>query len=274
MANKDYLNYRLNKLKNEVPTLKRKLDNILTSVSALSTELDTFVSKIDTLGTGIESYHMSTQAGYERQMRKMQKHIDKLERKLAGGGLDSGGTNPVLLDKAKTIAIFDAILNAITSWSQAGDLASDVEAASQSVLFPSVYERVMSGEDPAYLLSDVPESAYIVVQRGRKYVEWIRSVCETHLTQPEAWAVYAKEVQSWWLTDGLPLIYGEADPDWEDDVPYTLDQIETWRNNPADRMLAFPRIYDAMNLVSNHRQEINEGTTILSFTQKVATTRL
>lgn len=274
MANKEYLNYRLTKLKNEVPVLKRKVDTILSSVSALSTELDTFVTKIDSLSTGIENYHMSTQSGHERQMRKLQKQIDKLERKFVGGGAMEPGTNPVLLSKAKTIAIFDAILNAITSWSQAGDLASDVEAASQSVLFPSVYERVMSGEDPAYLLSDVPDSAYIVVQRGRKYVEWVRSVCETHLTDPTAWATYAKEVQSWWLTDGLPLLYGEADPDWEDDVPYTLDQIETWRNNPADRMLAFPRIYDAMGLVSSHRKEINESTTILSFSQQVTTTRL
>ena len=274
MANKDYLNYRLNKLKNEVPVLKKKLGVIMESVSALNTELDTFVAKIDTLGTGIESYHMSTQNVMDRQERKLQKQIDKLQRQLSRTGGTTTGSNPVVLEKAKTIAIFDSILSAITSWSQAGDLASDVEAAMQSVLFPSVYERVMSGEDPAYLLSDVPDTARTVVQQGREYVKWIRSICEVSVTDAEAWKELAPEIQKWVVTNALPLIYGEADPDWEDDVPYTLDQVLTWRNNPADRMIAFPKIYDAMDIYSKNRQEIMESTTILSFNQDIAKTRL
>jgi hypothetical protein len=132
----------------------------------------------------------------------------------------------------------------------------------------------MSGEDPAYLLLDVPESAKIVVERGRKYVQWVRSICDTHLTNPEAWEKHAREVQQWWLSDALPLIYGEADPDWEDDVPYTLDQMETWKNQPADRMMAFPRIHDAMDIFSKNRKEIYQQTSILLFTKETAATRL
>ena len=274
MANKDYLNYKLNMLKKEVPTLKKKVDKIQTSVSALDTELDTLVAKFDTLGTAVESYHTSTQNHYERQIRKLNKHIASLEKKLAKNGFTDNEPNPVVMEKAKTIAIFDAIINAITSWSQAGDLASDVEAAIQSALFPSVYERVMSGEDPAYLLEDVPDSAKIVVERGRKYVQWVRSMCDTHLTNPQAWEQHAGEVQQWWLKDALPLIYGEADPDWEYDVPYTLDQMETWRNQPADRMVAFPRVYDAMEVFSQNRQEVYEQTSILQFIKESASTRL
>jgi prefoldin subunit 5 len=274
MANKDYLNYKLNNLKKEVPTLKRKVDKVQASVAALDTELDTLLAKFDTLGAAVESYYTTTQNHYERQLRKLNKHIAALEKKLAQGGVTDSGVNPVILDKAKTIAIFDAIINAITEWSQAGDLASDVEAAIQSALFPSVYERVMSGEDPAYLLSDVPDSAKIVVERGRKYVQWVRSVCDTHLTNPEAWEKHAHEVQKWWVTDALPLIYGESDPEWEDDVPYTLDQMETWKNQPADRMMAFPRIHDAMDLFSKNRKEIYEQTSILQFTKETAATRL
>ena len=274
MANKDYLNYKLNMLKKEVPTLKRKVDKIQTSVAALDTELDTLVAKFDTLGAAVESYHTTTQNHYERQLRKLNKYIASLEKKLAKGGFTDNEPHPVVMEKAKTIAIFDAIINAITSWSQAGDLASDVEAAIQSALFPSVYERVMSGEDPAYLLEDVPGSAKIVVERGRKYVQWVRSMCDTHLTNPQAWEQHAGEVQQWWLRDALPLIYEEADPDWEYDVPYTLDQMETWRNQPADRMVAFPRVYDAMEVFSQHRQEVYEQTSILQFIKESASTRL
>lgn len=275
MANKDYLNYRLTQLKNEIPALKKKVSYVENTLNGLDAELDNFVSKIDQLGLGVDNYHLSTERKYERQLKRLQNQILNLEKKLAKQGQPvSPSVNPVILDKAKTIAIFDAILNAITSWSQAGDLASDVEAASQSVLFPSVYERVMSGEDPAYLLTEVPETALIVVQRGREYVRWIRNNCETAITHPDAWPTYAPEVQKWWLNDGLPLIYGEADPDWDDDIPYSLDQIETWRNNPADRMVAFPKIYDAMEVYTKNRKEVNEQTTILDFTRQTAATRL
>jgi len=275
MANKEYLNYRLNQLKNEVPAIKKKIGWVENNLNALDAEVDNFVAKIDTLAAEIENYHISTHREYERQTKRLQNQISSLEKKLAKqGGKATSGVNPVILDKAKTIAIFDAILSAITSWSTSGDLASDVEAASQSVIFPSIYERIMSGTDPAYLLSDVPSTALVAVQRGREYVCWIRSECQTAITHPEAWLKYAPEVQKWWLNDGLPLIYGEADPDWEDDIPFSLDQIETWRNNPADRMTAFPKVYDAMEIYSKNRQEVMDTTNIRQFNLDTSKTRL
>jgi hypothetical protein len=183
-------------------------------------------------------------------------------------------TNETVISKVTTIAIFDAILSAITSWSVHGDQASDVEAASQTVIFPCVYERVMSGDDPAYLLDEVPSSAELVVQRGREFVKWIRSECETHITNEAAWEKYAPKIQEWWLNDGLPLLYGESDPDWEEDTLFTLEQIEVWRNNPVDRMMAFPKIHDAMDLLQKHRSEVNSRINLQEFNRNVAATRL
>jgi hypothetical protein len=275
MAHKDFLNYKLTQLRNEIPTLKKKLGYVENHLNSLDVELDTFVTKIENLQSGIDNYHLATHRKYEAQIKRLNTQIANLEKKLAKQGAPvSPSVSPVILEKAKTIAIFDTILNAITSWSQAGDLASDVEAASQSVLFPSVYDRVMSGEDPAYLLTDFPDTAEIVVQQGRQYVQWIRSECDIAITDPDAWKVYAPEVQKWWLTNGLTLLYGEADPEWETDIPYDLDQVMTWRNNPADRMIAFPRIYDAMESYSKNRDEVNAQTSILKFTQRCAETRL
>ena len=276
MANKDFVNYRISSLRAEVPKLKKKANGIVQALTHFDNELENLSTRIEQLGTAVDNYELTINKNHARIVTRLERKIAELEAKLAKKNFADpvSTTNPVALEKATTIAIFDSILSAITSWSVHGDLASDVEMASQAVIFPTVYERVMSGEDPAYLLSDVPESAEVVVQRGREYVKWVRSQCETQITTDTAWDVYAPSIQEWWINDALPLLYGEADPDWENDTPYTLEQLEVWKTNPADRMVAFPKIYDAMELLKMNRQEINKSTRILEFNLKTAENRI
>lgn len=275
MANKEYLNYRLTVLKNEIPALRKKASNVESALAGLVNEFDNFQVKVDSLGLVVDNYHLSTTRQNEKIVKRLQDQIHSLEAKLANKEENlSTKVNPVILQKATTIAIFDSILNAITSWSEEGNLASDIEAASQSILFPTIYERIMAGDDPSYILDEIPECATIIVARGREYVKWVRENCETDITHPDVWNIYAPQIQKWWLNDALPMIYGESDPDWEDDIPYALEQIETWRQNPADRMTAFPRIFDAMEIYKNNRKEIIETTEILNFLKQTAATRI
>ena len=272
MATKDYLNFRATSLKNEIPKVKKKLSNAKHHLECLDHEVDTLSQRVDTLVDAVDAFESATSKGYERIISKLNQKIEALEKLTISE--KSVSTNEVLITKACTIAIFDSILGAITSWSTFGDQASDVEAASQTVIFPCVYERVMRGDDPAYLLDEIPASAELVVQRGREFVKWVRSECQTHITTEAAWEEFAPKIQEWWLNDGLPLLYGEADPDWEEDTPYTLDQIETWRNNPVDRVMAFPKIHDAMDLLQKHRSEVNSRINLQEFNRNVAETRL
>jgi len=297
MLSRDYLNYAAGALKNEQlrlatktantrqkvnetrSTLSRVVEQVSSKLNALDAIIDTMdkeigssSGRIDKFISKFDAYEKSLREDYEKRIAKLEKEIEKLQKDQPSKA--EASVNEVVLGKARTIAIFDAILSAITSWSTHGDQASDVEAASQSVVFPSVYNRVMSGDDPAYLLDDVPVTAEIVVQRGREFVKWIRSECETHITTPGAWEQFAPKVQEWWVRDALPLIYGEADPDWEDDRPFSLEEIDVWRNNPADRMMAFPKIHDAMDLLQKHRSEIYDSTRIREFNQHTAQTRL
>jgi hypothetical protein len=275
MASKDFLNYKISSLRNEAPKLKKKLALALQTISALDAEVDSLNIKVENVASVVEAFEAGLMKRQERVVSKLQERIDQLERELSKlNGNPANSTNDVILSKVTTIAVFDAILSAITSWSTHGDQASDIEAASQTVIFPCVYDRIMSGADPAYLLDEVPVSAELVVQRGREFVKWIRSECETHITSADAWARYAPQIQSWWLNDGLPLLYGEADPDWEEDTFYTLEQIEVWRNNPADRMMAFPKIHDAMDLLQKHRMEVNSKINLQDFNRRVSQTRL
>jgi hypothetical protein len=273
MANRDFLNYKIVAVRNEVPRIKKKLATVKQSVEAFETEIEALGVKVDNLVSVIDAFENNLTNKHARVVAKLEAEILKLQKQLAKSGIVAP-TSDTTLSKVTTIAIFDAILSAITSWSKDGDQASDVEAASQTVIFPCVYERVMGGEDPAYLLDEVPVSAEVVVQRGREFVRWIRGECETHITTANAWEVYAPKIQEWWLNDGLPLLYGEADPDWEEDTPYSLEQIEVWRNNPVDRVMAFPKIHDAMDLLQKHRAEVNARIRLQDFNRSVAATRL
>jgi hypothetical protein len=272
MATKDYLNFKATSLKSEIPKVKKKLSNAKHHLDCLDHEVDVLSQRVDSLVDAVEAYESAISKHYKRTISKLNQKIEALEKLTIGEKTNS--TNEVAITKACTIAVFDTILSAITSWSVHGDQASDIEAASQTVIFPCVYERVMGGDDPAYLLDEVPSSAELVVQRGREFVKWIRSECETHITNEVAWEKYAPKIQEWWLNDGLPLLYGEADPDWEEDSPYTLEQIETWRNNPVDRVMAFPKIHDAMDLLQKHRSEVNSRINLQEFNRNVAATRL
>ena len=177
------------------------------------------------------------------------------------------------LVKAKTIAIFDSILFAIENWSTDGDTAPDFSLACQSILFPLVYNQVMNGNEH-YFLKTVPTASVEVVKRGREYVKFIRSTCQVGLTDPEAWSVHVPMIAKWWVNDALPLLYGARDDVWERSTPLTLEAIMSWRDQPASRALEFPLVFDAMDLLDRHREEIREKTNLPEFTRETLNTRL
>ncbi len=177
------------------------------------------------------------------------------------------------LVKAKTIAIFDSILFAIENWSTEGDTAPDFSLACQSILFPLVYTQVMNGNEH-YFLKTVPTASIEVVKRGREYVKFIRSTCQVGLTDPEAWRVHVPMIAKWWINDALPLLYGARDDVWERSTPLTLEAIMSWRDQPASRALEFPLVFDAMDLLDRHREEIREKTNLPEFTRDTLNTRL
>jgi len=177
------------------------------------------------------------------------------------------------LEKAKTLAIFDSIIFAITNWSTEGDTAPDFELMCQSVLFPIVYERVMSGDND-YVVTEVPTSAMEVVKRGREQVKHLREACASSLVDPEAWNTHANSVQQWWTRDALPLIYGGRSEEWDEDTPLSLVEVIEWRDQPASRALHFPLIFDGMELVNKHRDQIRDITGLPDFNRNTLQTRL
>ena len=209
------------------------------------------------------------------EIEKLQAEIDDLKEQLAQSEFrkEPAPQDPEL-DKACTIAIFDSILFAIENWASDGSTAPDFSLACQAVLFPLVYQPVMKGNE-AYVLTTVPDSALEVVKRGREYVQFIRGQCQTSLTDPAAWPMFINIISGWWINDALPLLYGARDPAWEREIQsLSLEQILSWRDQPASRALDFPLVFDAMDLLERHREAIRETTKLPEFTRNTLNTRL
>lgn len=271
----------------EVTRLAQQKESVLSDIRKLEQDFIQRVRKIeehaarmetavDRITKGIEAYKAHTDRASNSEVRKLNKRIAELEEQLEGAvkGAKEEATTRYQIRKAKTLAIFDSLLFNISNWSTGGDTAPDVELASQAILFPSVYERVMMGDEDAYLLDEVPDSALEIIKRGREYVRYLRQLCPVSLVDPGAWERHAEMVQKWWVNDALPLIYGARDDSWDADSPYSLAEMIAWRDFPANRALGFPLVFDGMELVERHRDAIREESGIPELNRKAIETRL
>ena len=232
-------------------------------------------SNADKVLAAFEGARETAERDAKREVRKLEQKLAAAEKKLEKlTGLEAVTTeNREDVDRASTFAIYDSILFAIENWSSEGDTASDFTIACQSVLFPVIYERVMRGQKD-YYLPEVPSSALEVVKRGREYVKHFRSTCGASLADQDAWNEHVGAIQQWWIRDALPLLYGARAEEWDDDNPLSLTEILEWRDQPASRALHFPLIFDGMELVEKHRDQIRENTGLPEFTRHTSQTRL
>lgn len=204
---------------------------------------------------------------------KLAKEIELIKKTAESTRVLSREVDETDLGRAQTFAIFDSLIFAISNWSTDGQSSPDVELALQSVLFPTIYERVMKGNTD-YIVNTVPVPALEIVKRGRETIKWLRQITDKSLTDPANWEEHAGLIQQWFIRDALPLIYGARDPDWDDDLPLSLTEVVEWRDMPASRALHFPLIFDGMDLVEKYRDEIREHTDLPAFMQQQLTTRL
>ena len=118
----------------------------------------------DQLSNAVDAYKVAADKESKTRVRELERRIEELEKR---GPIEIKEKQDTAgLSQAKTLAIFDAILFAISNWADDGDTAPDIELACQSVLFPTIYERVMAGQSD-YLVERVPAVSLEIVKRGR-----------------------------------------------------------------------------------------------------------
>ncbi len=248
----------------DIPTDKLK------ATAAKCEKLLLAVEKMQMLTAEVQTMHASV---LEKQLKDANNKIAELTAKLENMTLEEPEPEDPTLVKAQTIAIFDSILFAIENWSTDGDTAPDFSLACQAILFDLVYAQVMKGNSD-YYLRKVPDAALEVVKRGREYVKFIRDTCQVGLTDSTAWSQYVPMISMWWVNDALPLLYGARDDTWSKSTPLSLESIISWRDQPASRALDFPLVFDAMDLIDRHGEEIRSRTDLPQFTLDTLNTRL
>jgi hypothetical protein len=272
------LDYELTRFvgrKNALSSQIKKLESeIVVKIRKLEEAADKLDETQERILIAVAAYKKQCERGANTELRRAERRIKELEKLLAnGGGQARPDVDLVAVARGRTFAIFDAILFNISNWSTTGDTAADFELVSQSILFPVVYEQVMSGPD-GYLLDTVPTSSLEVIRRGREWVRHLRQTCQRSLVDPDIWQQYQPKIVEWWLNDALPLIYEYRNPEWDDFEAFSQQEMIAWRDFPANRALSFPLIFDGMETVSRYREEIRETSGIPELDKKAMLTRL
>jgi hypothetical protein len=257
----DTLALQTNSMRSSVASLKKKLSNLKISVETLDAELEKIDTKFDKLLTESELYKQRLERNLGREVRRLERELALLQKQ-AGPESSQPTVSAETLRITSTVAILESILREITQGSE------DFKLISYSFLFPAVIERVVTGEEEAYFLDEVPASASLVIERGRQYVAWTRESCDVHLIDPEAWESHCEEIANWWRNDALPLLYGSRDEQWDIDVPLSHMEMMLWRDNPGDRPIHFSKIFDAYEIYRNNKDAVYETSGLRQFELK------
>jgi hypothetical protein len=261
----DNVIYATDSLRTTVSAIRKKVSGLKISVESFDSELTKLESKFEKLLTQTEIYKKKRNREMGREVRRLQAELDGLKKEARSGAPSPSSENPLEVSIASTIAIFECILRHICQDSE------DVKLMCYSFLFPSIFERVVSAEDEAYFLDELPRSAPLVIERGKEYVSYIRSICETHVTDPESWELISDPLADWWRNDALPLLYGSRDEDWDTDIPLSLTEMLIWKNEPSERPIHFSRVFDGFEIYRKLKDKVYDVTGVRAFDLRMFT---
>jgi hypothetical protein len=261
----DNLIYATDTLRTTVSSLRKKVSGLKVSVELMDSELTKLETKFDKLLTQAEIYKAKLQREMGREVRRLQAEIKSLQEDRRIPETGTPHENPLENSIASTFAIFECILRHICQDSD------DIKMMCYSFLFPSVFERVVTADDEAYFLDKLPESSAVVIERGKEYVSYIRSMCETHVTDPQAWGILVEPLADWWKNDALPLIYGSRDEEWDTDIPLSLTEMLIWKNEPSERPLQFSKVFDGFEIYRKLKDKVYGQTGVRGFDLKMFT---
>jgi hypothetical protein len=260
----DNIVFATDSMRSSVSSLKKKISNFKISIEQLSSEVEKIDTKFDKLLTQTEIYKAKLEREMGREVRRLELELTKLRKQVKESlPPESPLEDETELGIASTLAVIECLLRHICEG------ADDFRLMSYAFLFPAVIERVASFDDPAYLLETLPESAQVVIDRGRQYVAYLREDCKTHVTDPDAWEQYIDQVTDWWRNDALPLLYGQRDEQWDTDVPLSLVEILMWRDEPGERPLHFSPIFDAYETYKLHKDAVYTSSGVRAFDLKM-----
>jgi hypothetical protein len=223
---------------------RASITSLKVKITHLDAELEKVNQKFEDLMDEVERYKYSLDVDTVKVTPRQIEEPDETPEE----NLDIGGT----------IGIFDILIRTMSKD------ADDFRLACESILFPTVFKRVVD-KDQFYFLDAIPDSAAIVIKQGRETLEWLREEFDTHITDPSAWPIASDLISHWWLNTALPLLYGVRDARWDEDKPFTYSEMESWRDSPGDRATQFSTIFSGYEYLRIHKDEIDTKLGLSNF---------
>lgn len=252
-------------IKTSLSSLKRKTVSLRSSLVAIETDIDRLDVKLDKLSQEADAYKNRVLKQTEKEIKDLNEQIESLEEELLSSRVSNSldGSNEtadeLALARASTVAIIESVLNQISR------KAEDFQVISHSFLFPAIYDKLTLETSPDRFITKVPHSAQLVVTRGVQFLNSLREVCETHLTNKESWDSLSGDVADWWRGEALPLLFGKSNENWDSVAPYSLDDMVKWKSYAGDRVINFPGIFDSFENYRALKDDIYEDSGVKEF---------
>lgn len=269
----------LNAVKLALSSVKRKASSAKASIVALETDIDRLDIKFDQLYNDLEDHKYKLSAEAEKETAQLRKENEQLRKRLEAIELElkeeywdeeSDEYRDFLERKriATTVCIFESILSLIATIKD-----EDFKYMSYSFLYPAVYSKLLDGANDHLLLETVPESADLVVTRGREFLEALRGASQIDLTVNEVWDAMVSEVAHWWSGVALPLLYENKNPDWlsQEIVCEPKDKIKKASNDPFFKLTNYPEVVDALTTYydNEYKNDIRRDAGVLDLEAKL-----
>jgi hypothetical protein len=269
----------LNGVKLSLSSVKKKVSAAKAAFVAFETEIERLEVKLDQTYSDVDNYKDKLLAEATKINEKLieenedlYEQLNGLKSRFEGESWEEGSAEyQDLVTRKKvatTVGIFESILGLIASVRD-----EDFKFMSYSFLYPAVYSKLLSDREENLILESVPESAELVVTRGRDFLEALRGASKVDLTVEEVWEAMVSEVVDWWTGTALPLLYGERNPDWASmgiQCEAKVD-IQKSQSDPFFKLTRFPEVVDALTIYyeNESKDEIRRDSGILDLEAKL-----
>lgn len=242
-------------LRSSVRILRKKFLDLKMEMEAVSLDFDKLLDKYDRISLEAVEYRDKLDKRYERRCRLAEvevrsKTIREIKNNSLGSNGDSQDVDSTDTYIAATVSILETFINIVSGGNDGFKMMC------QSVVFPCIYEKLLSDEVLDYAIYKVPDIGAELANLGREYARSVIDRAPYQLSSEKMWDQFSGEVAEWWKDSMLPAIYGDRTPDLSAE-PYDLKTINDWRHQVGSRVSMFPEVHDAFCHLRSYKYEID-----------------
>jgi len=189
--------------------------------------------------------------GLEKEVEKLNQRIEKLKILIRDEKNFLSEEEYIVYS---TVSYFEVLLKISL------ELEYDLLYCFQSVIFPSIYNRLLN-DNKNYYIHKIPHNYKEIIISNKELLTLIRDDTDKSLLNKETYKEYFPLIENHLKTSVFPLIYGGTDPKWSLDDPLPLESMKEWIK---DRTF-IPSIHDLLLCYNNNKTEILRRNGLMEF---------